>query len=39
MENVAHVPDKRSGRYPEGGHQRVHKVDCTELLALQIEAY
>ena len=35
MENVAHVPDKKSGRYPEGGHPRVHRVDRTELLALQ----
>ena len=35
MENVAHVPDKKSGSYPEGGHPRVHRVDRTELLALQ----
>ena len=38
MEDVAHIPDKRSGRYPEGDHPRVHKVDCIELLALQSEA-
>ena len=38
MEKVANVPDKRSGRYPEVGHPRVHKVDRTELLALQSEA-
>ena len=40
MENVAHIPDKhkRSGRYPEGGHPRVHKVDCTKQLVLQSEA-
>ena len=38
MENVAHVPDKRSGRNPYGGHLRVHKVDHTELLTLQSEA-
>ena len=40
MENMTHVPDKRglAGRYPEGGHPRVHKVDHSELFILQSEA-
>ena len=39
MENTAHVPEKRSGRYCEGGHPRVYnKVDRTKQLALQSEA-